>query len=317
MLMAVGLGVVSIVLPWPEFLLRNLVIRNADYFLVEPPSPELSYNKIQRLFLGLLDTKLQYLVAERLASQIQAQGTDADKAVQAVIIVRDYTLTQTDLIKVDAQRFLAGSVGKVALRGYGWCDQVNGVLMVVAHRVFDNVGLFGLYDKDKQTSPHAVVRANTQSGTIFMDAWNGARVFRLSDQLSVASRTSIPVYTPAVYQPDISGLNEQFFRDGYVFNQYDSFYRAKKTVERMKLILSPETKKASSLSNQATQIATTNEVPSGIGVELKIIYLDARLDHLLGNRDRALHGYLAVSKEECRDTFCSAAKLFVKRLANK
>lgn len=316
LLLSLALGLAFIVLPWPESFLRYLTIKNADYFLVEPPTIEPSYNGAQRLFLGLLDLKLQSLVASRFEMQAQASESDAAKAKELVTAVRDYTVTQTDLIKsVDPNRFLAGSAGKVALRGYGWCDQVNGVLGVVANRVFDNVELFGLYDKDNNKSPHALVRATTRSGTIFLDAWYGARAFGLSDQL-LAPGEGILVYTPSVYEPDLLGMTEQFFRDGFAFNRYDNFYRLKKAVERMFVITFNNPVNPSPSSDLLIERATAEDISDRASIDLQRTYLNARFDHLLGYRDQALKGYVAVMNEGCEDTFCAAAKLFAKRLSS-
>ncbi len=313
--------------PLPYTAVKYLTLAIPEQFI-----PAMGTVKSASLLTSAIELKLQ-IEFQRILSDNPDKMNDKDYIIAKISNVRDLVITQRHLQGVK----IAGgaSTGQGLVRGFGYCDQINGVLALALMPSFERSDLFAL--SDGQYSPHSLVRLSApQLGEIYADAWSDVPVF----QIGRVSASNIPTFEavkPSL-QATLPRIDQSYLENGFVLNSYDFWYRVEKVIHRtaqrllpflmsssLRMVSQPpaaeraavspfgDTQQGNSIETGGAVTETTpmHEIPDPALVEQ---YLIARLDHIYGRKAAALAGYDHVVASNCTDDFCRLAKEFSRRL---
>jgi len=317
--------VVLMAAPLPQYIVKRLVLAMPELFL-----PEMEKAGDLSLLSSAIELKLQ-IEFQRLLAINSSAPADIESVSKQIARVHDLMITQRQINGVKI--YWGASTAQSLVRGFGFCDQINGALALVLAPSFSQSDLYALRKGDN--SPHSLVRLRSSDlGEFYVDAWSDTPVF----QLGQATTPEIPLFgmVKAGLQVSLPEIDESYLEQGFVLSRYDFWSRAKKALRRVaqKILLFPA-KNDSSPEIQDGAIREAVITPSGdtqygnstVAEEagssterespdagLVATYLIARLDHIYGERDKAVLGYDAVAQSGCTSDFCLLAREFSKNL---
>lgn len=300
-------------LPLPEKFLKNYGIKNYEYVLKADSS---NYSLFKKIYTKFIDLKIEQFIIER--SKVNIDTNDLVYMSNLVNYSSDIILDQKDFEQYGyTLPLLSSSTGSIGLRGYGACDEINGVLAITLKRFDNNIKLFSIYDEDIKKSPHTLVKLNYENHDIFLDAWNGNRIFKLKNLNHTNVQNSniiskIPEYNINFYK---FKFKKELFENGFILNEYNFSYRIKKIFFRLLNII--ESQKKISLEEQI--IKNTNIDPKEIINSLednKAIkyYIQARIFHINKDYYNAINIYKKIYESNCTEIYCKASEIFYKKL---
>jgi hypothetical protein len=203
------------------------------------------------------------------------------------------------------------------VRGYGYCDYINGALARILRHRFEDVALFGNATLDAEGASHSLIRIRSRHGTFYADAWSDAAVWAFPDEISAQFRDRIPAFADVVtvLNRSLPGTRAELYRKGAVFNRYDFRWRLAKATRSIQAMLFARTGRKMNVAeprqDRTEMAAKTNE-----RLETEIVdhaalerYLVARIDQLFGVNKAARAVYSRYS-DGCTEDFCIAARIF-------
>ncbi len=328
-----GLALFALVAaPLPYAAVKRLVLAMPEQFV-----PELRKETTNSLLTSAIKFRLQ-IEFQRLLSNNAHTLTKMEQVSAQVTRVRDLMITQRQLD--DVEIYWNASTIQSFVRGFGFCDQINGALALVLAPSFERSDLFAL--KKGGRSPHSLVRLRSpELGEFYADAWSDVPVF----QTGQAKVPDLPGFESvrSKLQTTLPEIDESYLERGYVLNRYDFGFQVEKAARRTLQALFPSlaaagptpanrtatverTTKGTSRATKASsrdarggkstvparaKTEAARETPDPILVER---YLIARLDHIYGSDSKARAGYDAIAGSGCIDDFCRLAREFLRRL---
>lgn len=312
-------------IPLPVFAIKAMVLSAPEQFIVE-----LGQAGTPSLLKRAVEYRLQVELQRHLSRERDGKS-GIDKIRDQVGELRATMFTQRQILDVDVN--WGGSAAQALVRGYGFCDQINGALALAVAPDVQDAGLFAL--NNGYRSPHSLVRLQSDKlGEIYVDAWADVPAFqtgnsKIADIPDVASVLS-------GYAQNIPMIDRRYVENGFVTNRYDSISRLKKIILRVAGGFLPfvtedkvptaadfrtpdqlESPKPTGLQPDYGAVEYSprmSDVPGPPDIGLVNQYLEARIDHIFGNIDAALDGYRSVSASGCANQFCYLAGGFVRRL---
>lgn len=314
-----GLSLIALAAaPLPHAAVKSLVLAMPEQFL-----PELGTAATNTLLTSAINFKLQ-IEFQRLLSNNDHTLTKLEKVTAQVTQMREFMITQRQIGNIEI--FWGASTVQSFIRGFGFCDQINGMLALTLAPMFERSDLFAL--KYGGRSPHSLVRLRSPSfGEFYADAWSDVPIF----QTGQANSPDVPDFASiqSKLQIDLPEIDKSYLESGFVLNRYDFGYQVEKAARRTLQALFPtlaaddpipenrtaalerSTTASSGVVLAPTKTEASPGTPDPILVER---YLIARLDHIYGIDSEALAGYDAIARSGCTDDFCWLAREFSQRL---
>jgi len=306
--------------PLPKSAWTHLVGTYPEHFVTDRLRTQNDRSPAEQLLLRAAGLKLQADWSRRTYRRI-ARGTtdDLDFVARATAAVGSGFLTQRHM----PMREVDNTLDVFLVRGYGYCDYINGALGLLLSRRLQDVALYATRT-DIDAARHSVVRARLDDGELFADAWGDAALFGLEERLgSLAGRVATFAEADRLIQRGTPGATAEDYRNGVAFNRYDTAYRLRKAVERIWHIAgggpdgngagargrSPPPAPAGA-AGASTGTAGTNDR------DLLVAFLEGRVEHLFGATEAALQHYRTVAASGCEADFCRAAARFAALLEN-
>ena len=314
-ILSLVLSLSFITLPWPDYFLKKIIVNNHKYFLLGQNAE----TKINKIFFQFVDLKLQQKIYLKLKINKGVKENNKIIIEQIIHTVSDLILDQKDFEKINyIFPLLTASTGSIAIRGYGACDEINGVLNIAMNQIDSHSMLYSIMDTKINQSPHTLVKFKLQNDYFFADAWNGSRLFYINKPNFNELEDVMP-FSNNLYELD---LKKEFFQNGFILNQTNISFRIKKIYLRLKNILfnqniievdsSENIKKQKKVINLDKKNNLNNH-----SFHNAKLYIDARFYHLNKKYKLALRNYDLVNKSNCKEIFCKAAKIFSKEIKNK
>ncbi len=296
-------GVLFYIVPIPRPWLIGYIEANSEYFLIDRRTWESNASLPARLSAFMLDLKLRAQWKRDLMGRLAPPPNDPRATLGKAYQAADgLVINQNELFHEPIDQLLFASL----MRGYGWCDQVNGVIAYLLQGHIDDVETYSLYNAKDKLSPHVAVRTRSSLGTVFVDVWSGVPYFGFTDQLSERGRKEIPTYHELHEQ---MVFEESFYRDGSVFNRYDFWYQVRKSLNRSMSIL------RDSLSHFWGSAWAGQSGADAAVIPGDRYYLRARLHHIYGETELARQYYWKYLENPCTTVRCGAARIFLNRLS--
>ena len=292
--------------PLPVPVAEAFAARYQDYLFAEDEDWQDRHPTWEKLLVRLVDYKLRRDWSMYQARRVHQQG-GADTAAQILYTVdsiRDVTITQRELGHEPLEQKNLPSL----VRGYGYCESVNGALAMVLGQLQPDVQVYALFDPNTRKSPHVLVKTRSELGTVYADTWTDIPAMGFSSELSDKAAGAIPTYedlrentdTYKLYPPDN-------YTNGYVTYVHrthnDWLYRLGLA---LKPLVAPATIPLGRWLLGGADRGEENR--------LRGTYLQARLNHLFDRKRRAESLYRRVVAAHCREVFCKAAKIYLARL---
>ena len=303
-------------LPMPKSTIKYIASNYPEYFITDRNYFSDNFNILEKILLRSFDLKLQIDWSYQIYKLLDKKSKDDIEFINSsVTIVKNMFLTQRqfqgNLLKID------NTLGVFLIRGYGYCDYINGALARILAHKFDDVVLFGSNGLGNIYANHAVVRIKSPNGEFFADAWSDVALWGFSDKVNAEYRNRIPSFSDVkkALRRSLPGTIAENYRKGFVFNRYDWQYSFTKAIKRIWLLIFSSKTTQITLSNQFgknssdVQEVKTSKYIRVINDQILQIYLINRIDHLFGNTEFTEYK----SKyffNNCDYEFCLAARLF-------
>jgi hypothetical protein len=300
--------------PMPQAAIKSIVGDYPEYFLNDRAFFSTRFSIPEKIMLRAFDLKLQRDWSRHVYSSLSENSQDDIIFVRAAVsLVRRMFLTQRHFPQTE----IDNTLGVFLVRGYGYCDYINGALArILVHR-FNDVALFGAVGLGNVDAQHTVVRIRSKQGTYFADAWSDVAIWGFPDEVNAEYRDRIPRFSDVRtdLRRVLPGTIAENYRQGFVFNRYDWRYRLQKAADRIWLLFTNPTPPQVSISN-----VPSNELKRNHDSQIKTqktdlisdslkSYLEDRVDQIFGYIPLNQIDYLKYS-ENCHQEFCLAAGLF-------
>lgn len=315
-LLLVGMGLYLTPLS-PPFMARQLS-QQAEYFFADEERWVKEHTLAEVLWIKLLEFKLrhdlQQVLDERLSLSAAEPASSLHRAtaeVQALFITQ-----QQGEVPIISTSTLASFV-----RGYGYCDQINGFLALLLSSHLDQVALVGINEPGKRA--HSLVKTQSDLGTVWVDAFSCLPAFGFEEELSEAGKLQIPRYDRQ--HPEL--FPEASYQQGVAFNQFGMRYTVQKAFNRFSNLFKqktthPEQVVVSSVQgvalaqNKKTQQGWRNQLQQE-SPESKQHFIMARMLHLYGLEQEAGAYYKKVVAAGPKGPLARYSTHFLQRLSGR
>jgi len=223
---------------------------------------------------------------------------------------------ESEFYKFDIPLYSGMSLGSTIIRGFGFCDSVNGILGLRLSKDYRNIQLWSLYETKNNSSPHTLLKLVKNDDITYMDIYGYKRNIHYAFESEIAKSQSVEIYKNDYYQANgfsEGSIKKLYFDEGFVlrkFSLFDYFYRATRKLFNFFHKSPPLDDKA---LNKKTQPAASFKVSPGENFyQLIDLFIEARFDEIEGNYSLAKEGYTKILESGCSYDFCKV--VIVKRL---
>lgn len=312
-------------IPVPPQKLARLAAEQEAYFFQDEDRWLKEHSLTDILWAKALEFKLRRELTSHMSDQLHLNNGEIATGIKASANeLRVLFINQTQQeVPVITNSALASMV-----RGYGYCDQVNGFLALLLSAHLDKVQLFGVRN-EKGISPHTLIRSESALGVVWIDAFSCVNAFGFKDELSSSGKKNIPLYeqrAATIFPPS-------YYKNGSSFNEFGISYTAGKAYARLGKLLTnktaettpaptPEAKPntewkrnviGTKLSRQALLIANLQAEP----LFSKQLYLKARVLHLLSEQQEATLLYQELIAQNPDSPLAVYAAIFLERIGGE
>ncbi|WP_224997281.1 hypothetical protein [Cesiribacter sp. SM1] len=325
LLLMLAAGSAFYLIPLPPRKLAQLAAEQEAYFFQAEAQWLNEHNLAEVVWAKALEFKLRHDLKDYLSEQLSLNSSKPAASISASANhVRNLFINQTQgEVPVISNSALASFV-----RGYGYCDQVNGYLALLLSSYLDKVQLFGVRN-EKGISPHTLIRSRSALGVVWIDAFSCVNAFGFEEELSSSGRAQIPLYKQRA-----AGLYpSSYYKNGNSFNEFGLSYTAGKAYARLGELLTIKSAniKASLKPATATVAAKRNTAnsdrPSKQTLLLdklktesllsKQLYIKARVFHIAGELQEAALLYEKLIGHSPEGPLAAYAAIFLDRMKGK
>ncbi|EMR03454.1 hypothetical protein [Cesiribacter andamanensis] len=305
-------------IPLPPALMAGRVAAQADYFFEDEERWLREHSFLEAAWVKVLELKLRHDLKKSLEQQFALSADQPAHSIAAATQgVQERYLTQLQAeVPIISTSTLASFV-----RGYGYCDQLNGFLAFLLADKLERVQLVGITAPGK--GGHTVIRTESALGTVWVDAFFCQATFGFEDELSPEGKAHIPLYSAAAGQLFPAGAYQQ----GIPFNEYGLGYTLKKGANRLSSFFKQKTvdpqqgvvsavQGVAMAQNPGTQQAMRQALEQELLVHKKL-FLEARMLHLYGLQEEALIRYELLQLGTPQGPLARYAAQFASRLSGK
>ncbi|AHM63481.1 hypothetical protein D770_26190 [Flammeovirgaceae bacterium 311] len=310
--------------PLPSSKFASLAAEQEAYFFQDEEQWLAENSLPQAIWVKTLEFKLRADLKDHLASQL---SLDADSPAENIETSTNHTRNQFINQTQAEVPVISNSALASYVRGYGYCDQVNGFLALLLYDYLDKVQLFGVRN-ERGISPHTLIRSESALGVVWIDAFSCVNAFGFRDELTGTGQKQIPAYDQKV-----SSLFPRFYyKNGSAFNEYSLAYTANKAYNRLGQLLTAPHKTATGSTKKETGAAKSEmpviKKPSSYQTNLinqlraepvagRQLYIKARVFHLFGEHQEAEKLYEQLRQQNPNGPLAAYAALFIDRMNGK
>ncbi len=315
-------GLAFYFIPVPPKKLAQLAAEQEAYFFQDEERWLKEHALPEVLWTKALEFKLRRELTTHLSDQLNLSSGETAAGIQASAHqVRLLFINQTQQeVPVISSSALASMV-----RGYGYCDQVNGFLALLLSGYLDKVQLFGIRN-EKGISPHTLIRSESDLGVVWIDAFSCVNAFGFKEELSSSGQKEIPLYD----QKAAGLFPPSYYKSGSSFNEFGLSYTAGKAYARLGKLLTNKTANTAPAPTPATKSFTTKK-GTEVGAKPtkqallidklqaepllnKQLYLKARVLHLLSEQQEATLLYEELIAQNPVSPLAVYAAIFLERM---
>lgn len=309
-------GMAFYFIPLPPAQAAKLVAGEAAYFFEDEEDWLPNHSLPRMLWVKALEFKVRHDLKHHMAKRLALSEKDA--AIQiytAADEVRSLFITQQQQqVPIISNSTLASFV-----RGFGYCDQINGFLAIVLTDQLEKAQLYALQDPSG-LSPHALIRSESSLGVVWVDAFSCLSAFGFPEELSKEGKAHIPHYShkSAALHP------ASYYRQAVFMNDFSLAHTGQKALARLSPLLKPATAEAAPQTSSKTggiAMAQNRGQQAEWLLSLhqesllnKQNYLKARVYHLFDQKAEALHYYQEVMEAAPEGFLSSYASSFTRRI---
>lgn len=227
---------------------------------------------------------------------------------QGWLAIPNFQLDLKDEFVNNLMPLTGGSTGKILIRGYGYCDQVNSVHALALNFLGDDAVLLALKDSSGY-SKHTIIKLKSED--FFLDYWIEPVKFILHNDefvsLSPGSNDTFKVYNKFFIEPyDV--------KNSYKLNDYSAQYRLEKFLKVSKQYVTKAFNTSGEIvSNKNVDTAKKIDLASDANILHLKNYLLARYYMLEGDRVSAIH-FLRKNFTGCLGYFCKASSYMLMKI---
>ena len=311
-------GMAAYYIPLSPAMAARLMSSEAAYVFEDEEDWLIGKSLPHLLWVKALEFKIRHDLKRHLADRLDlSEKAPAVQIHTAANEIRSLFITQQQQqVPIVSNSTLASFV-----RGFGYCDQVNGFLAVVLTDQLDKVQVYALKDPNG-ISPHALIRSESSLGVVWIDAFSCVNAFGFAEELTEEGKASI-----SLYEHKVAALHpDSFYRQADFMNDYSFGHTSQKVLARLSPLLHTaypaEKEKAITPSKtggiamaqnrgQQTQwLESLQQEPD----ENKQLYLRARIFHLYGQTAEALNLYHKVMEMNPAGLLATYANSFSRRI---
>ena len=223
---------------------------------------------------------------------------------------------ESEFYKYNIPIYSEMSLGASIIRGFGYCDSVNGILGLRLSHDYKNIELLSLYDKVDNSSPHTLLKLVKNNHITYMDIYGYKRNIHYAFEPEIAKSQNVEIFKKSYYQShgfSEDSIKKIYFDEGFVlrkFSLFDYFYR---TTRKLFYFFGKSTPLQGETLNKKTHPAASFKISPGKSFyELIDLFIEARFDEIEGNYHLAKEGYTKILESDCSYDFCKIVR--VKRL---
>ena len=220
---------------------------------------------------------------------------------------------ESEFYKFDIPLYSGISLGSTIIRGFGFCDSVNGILGLRLSKDYRNIELWSLYETKNNSSPHTLLKLVKNDHITYMDIYGYKRNIHYAFEPESAKSQNVEVFKKNYYQAhgfSEGSIKKIYFDEGFVlrkFSLFDYFYR---TTRKLFYFFHKSPPLQDKILNKKTQPATTFKMSSGENFyELIDLFIEARFDEIEGNDSLAKEGYTKILESGCSYDFCKIVRV--------
>lgn len=267
---------------------KILVKQNSDYFVFGK-----NYNKIQNLYYDFVVQRYFKINFAENESEIN----------NIAILTDDFIISQTEPeifgynIK---QNYYGVSLGQIIIFGQGACEGVNGILGLRLSKTFKNIFLFSLFDENKKTSPHTLVKYSKEGVDYFIDIHSINRIhfFSFENKNGIDNE---------VYKNRFNGYEKDFFEKGFIIKKFDLYSYFNSFLKKI-IAIKDNKINAIFISNERDNIEPVSLTKQNKKILINK-FIDARFEHIDGNLEKAYTIYSEIIETNCNFDFCKIVNI--------
>ena len=223
---------------------------------------------------------------------------------------------ESEFYKFNIPIYSGMSLGASIIRGFGYCDSVNGILGLRLSNDYKNIELLSLYDKVDNSSPHTLLKLVKDNHITYMDIYGYKRNIHYAFESEIAKSQNVEIFKKSYYQSH--GFSEDsikriYFDQGFVlrkFSLFDYFYRISRKLFSSIFHKSPPLQVK--IPNKKIE-PSSFKISSGENFyELIDLFIEARFNEIEGNYHLAKESYTKILESGCSYDFCKVVR--IKRL---
>ena len=295
--------------PLPVRFYETLVVSDPDYVFDSIEPWERRNGEMMKLLVRLVDYRMRRDWTMHFVDHVSLseEGNPGDTVVQVVNNLRKLMLSQREIMHEPLSQKNLSSL----LRGYAFCESVNGALAMVLSQYRDGVEVFALRNKSSGESPHVLVRLVSPGAELYADAWTDIPLFTMVESNSGRSIGKVPSYDDVSTQDVYRLYPKETYLDGFVTYRHRRYNRWLYEFGRWfepvaDVFWSPIIFFLDRASTSAPKAEAS-----------KVAYLKARVNHLFGKNQQALFHYGEALRSPCDAVYCKAARNYHDRILSR
>jgi hypothetical protein len=208
------------------------------------------------------------------------------------------------------------SIGGVLFYGFGACESINGILGLRLSKDFKNIELFALYDNNKKSSPHTILKLFKGNKFFYIDIWGRNRNIKYTLNFTELNKElNLDVYNKKFYEGNFS---KDLFENGFTMKKFDTKSLLHVGFKKLKninfnIFEKQVLKKNKIKLNSENKIMIEPVSKKNIKIEKDLIYLfvEARFKHLKDDIPAARDLYKKIIETNCEYDFCKVSQLLL------
>ena len=220
---------------------------------------------------------------------------------------------ESEFYKFNIPMYSGISLGASIIRGFGFCDSVNGILGLRLSNDYRNIELLSLYDTKNNSSPHTLLKLVKNDHITYMDIYGYKRNIHYAFEPEIAKFQNVEIFKKSYYQShgfSEDSIKKIYFDEGFVlrkFSLFDYFYRTTRKLFYSIFHKSPPLQ--AEILNKKTEPASFNISPGENFYELIDLFIEARFNEIEGNYHLAKESYTKILESGCSYDFCKVVRV--------
>ncbi len=266
---------------------KFIVKQNSDYFVFG-----INNNKIKNLYY---DFVIQRFYKNNFAKSEVDIKNISKKTKQYLVSTSETTFYGYNL----KPTYYGVSLGHIIILGQAACEGINGVLGIRLSKNFKNIELYSLFNNKSNTSPHTLLRLKEGDDDLFIDIHPINKIYFFAFQKNINLGNEI-------FESSYKDFDKSLFDNGFTSKKFDLFSYF---VSLIKKIIPIDDYTFSTVYKEKKSYSTninSNEINKNYLVNK---FIDARFEHIAGNKKDADELYNEIIQTNCKYDFCKIASI--------